>query len=249
MLNRVFLPSKSSFFAIKCYTPLNYYLHKTVPLDLRTIVIMCEADKNIVKQIYRDDEDDDSDGEDDNEEDNNDDDHNNNVMLPLHMLLKYKTFTSNVSVEADYFSYLLNLYPAAASIKDRKGRSLYNWAARKDMDVRVIRLLLNADRAMEPERRHNLNYAARRDAMFLSFRALSSNHQPSIWIKLRVKELDLLKHVISCLLCHDVIVLEINHSFFYMNIIFLSYEFRLFFVKLTFRLHPNLYFRPHNNCL
>jgi hypothetical protein len=62
-----------------------------------------------------------------------------------------------------------------------------------------IRLLLSADPAIDPIRRHNLNFAARRQGMFLAFRALSSDVEPTIWTKMRLKGRDLVEHVISYL--------------------------------------------------
>jgi hypothetical protein len=152
-------------------------------MNLKTIMIMCEVEKTIVKQIYHD---------------NDDADHHEvSGNLPLHFLLKYSFFPSNISVEADCFRYLLNLYPDAAGIKDDQDGSPYDWAILNHINVYFIRLLLNADRTIDLDRRGNLNYAARRDAMFLSFRTLSSNHEPSIWIKLRFKKLDLFKNIFS----------------------------------------------------
>jgi hypothetical protein len=102
-----------------------------------------------------------------------------------------------VSVEADCFRYLLNLYPHAASIKDGENESPYDIAVRLDRGDYFQRLLLNADPTIEPQRRRDLNYAARREAMFLAFRALSSNHDSNIWILLRCESRDLLTHAIS----------------------------------------------------
>jgi hypothetical protein len=59
--------------------------------------------------------------------------------------------------------------------------------------------LLSADPTIDPVERHNLNFAARRDGMFLAFRALSTNVNPTIWAKIRYEDKDLLAHVISYL--------------------------------------------------
>jgi hypothetical protein len=159
--------------------PLNQYLWLEQTLNLKTISIMCETDPAIVTQIFS----------------------NQGMlpMLPLHLLLINKTITSNISVEADCFRYLLNLYPAAAGINDVGGDSPYDIAIREQMDIYFIRLLLNADPTIEPDRRHNLNYEARREAMFLAFRAISKDKKASIWAKLRYESQDLLMHTISYL--------------------------------------------------
>jgi hypothetical protein len=120
-------------------------------------------------------------------------------MLPLRLLVKHNPFTSNISVEADCFRYLLNLYPAAASIKDGADDSPYDIAVEKNLDSSFIRSLLSTDPTIKTEERRELNYAARREAMFLVFRAMNSSHQPSIWVKFRFKKLDLLQHVVSYL--------------------------------------------------
>lgn len=93
--------------------------------------------------------------------------------------------TSGVTVEADCFRYLLNIYPAAAGIKDDKDTSVYDMAVKNELDVYFIRLLLNADHTIEPEKRRDLNYAARKQAMFLAYRALTISLEASIWNKLR----------------------------------------------------------------
>jgi hypothetical protein len=97
-----------------------------------------------------------------------------------------------MSVEADYFRYLLNLYPATAGIEDSREESPYDIAVRENIDAYFLRLLLNADPAINPAKRHDLNYAARREAIFLAFRALSSDQQPPIWAKLRYEKFELL---------------------------------------------------------
>jgi hypothetical protein len=72
-------------------------------------------------------------------------------------------------------------------------------AVSNDLSAYFLRLLLSADPTIDPVRRHDLNFAARRQGMFLAFRALSSNVEPLIWSKMRLKGRDLLQHVISYL--------------------------------------------------
>jgi ankyrin repeat protein len=120
-------------------------------------------------------------------------------MLPLHYLLDYRPSISEVSEEGDCFRLLLRLYPAAAGIKDGHSRSPYDMAVSNDLSAYFLRLLLAADPDIEPVRRHDLNFAARRQGMFLAFRAISSVLEPSIWSKMRLKGRDLLQHVVSYL--------------------------------------------------
>jgi ankyrin repeat protein len=120
-------------------------------------------------------------------------------QLPLHLLIERHSPIAEVSDEGDCFRLLLSFHPAAAGIKDDHPRSPYDMAVSNDLSPYFIRLLLSADPTIDPMRRHNLNFAARRQGMFLAFRALSSNVEPSIWSKMRLKGRDLLQHVISYL--------------------------------------------------
>jgi hypothetical protein len=106
---------------------------------------------------------------------------------------------SEVSDRGDCFRLLLRLYPAAAGITDDYPESSYSIAVSEMLPVYFIRMLLCADPTIDPERRHDLNFAARRQGMFLAFRALSSDIEPIIWAKMRLKGRDLLQHVISFL--------------------------------------------------
>jgi hypothetical protein len=120
-------------------------------------------------------------------------------MLPLHLFIERHSPIAEVSDEGDCFRLLLSLYPAAAGIKDDHSRSPYDMAVSKNLSAYFLRLLLAADPTIDPVRRHDLNFAARRQGMFLAFRALSSNVEPTMWSKLRLKGRDLLQHVISYL--------------------------------------------------
>jgi hypothetical protein len=120
-------------------------------------------------------------------------------MLPLHFLLQYQSPIAEVSHEGDCFRLLLRFYPAAAGIKDDNSISPYDMAVSNDLSAYFLRLLLAADPTIDPVRRHDLNFVARRQGMFLAFGVLSSNSEPSIWFKMRLKGRDLLQHVISYL--------------------------------------------------
>jgi hypothetical protein len=158
---------------------LMYHLIKVPKLDLKTVTIMCEGDKTIRSEIRQSPED---------------------SLHSLHLLVQNRTFFSGV--EADYFCYLLNLYPAAAGNKDGIDMSPYDIAIAKNIDVYFIRLLLNADLIIDHERRRDLYYAARKEATFLAYRAISRNKKASIWKRLRAlyggsEHPTLLAHVIS----------------------------------------------------
>jgi hypothetical protein len=101
-----------------------------------------------------------------------------------------------VSIEGDCFRLFLRLYPASAGIKDGRLKTPYDWAVDDGLSVYFLRLLLNADPSIDPVQRHNLNYAARREGMFLAFRALFNTVEPTIWAKLRHEDRDLLRRVI-----------------------------------------------------
>jgi hypothetical protein len=120
-------------------------------------------------------------------------------QLPLHLFIKRFAYIEAVSDRGDTFRLLLQLYPAAAGIKDDHSQSPYDIAVSKNWDLCFIRLLLRADPTIDPLRRQILNYTARRQGMFLAFRALSSNIEPIIWAKLRFEDIDLLSRVISYL--------------------------------------------------
>jgi hypothetical protein len=117
-------------------------------------------------------------------------------QLPLHHLICLRYQMSELSDEGEYFRLLLRLYPAAAGIKDRKSRTPYDLAVGTKMSVYFIRLLLAVDPALDPVKRRNLNFEARRQGMFLAFRALSSDVVPTIWAKIRFEDKNLLERVI-----------------------------------------------------
>jgi hypothetical protein len=125
-------------------------------------------------------------------------------QLPLHCLIEHRSIRSfremsEVSQEADCFRLFLVLYPAAAGIRDGHLRSPYDLAVSNNLRSYFIRLLLSADPTIDPVQRQELNFAARRQGMFLAFRALSSDIEPTIWTKMRLKGRDLLEYVISYL--------------------------------------------------
>jgi hypothetical protein len=120
-------------------------------------------------------------------------------QLPLHFFIQWKPPRTEVLNKGDCFRSLLQLYSASAGVKDGHLKTPYDFAVSKGLSVYFIRLLLNADPTIDPVQRHNLNYAARREGMFLAFRALCSSVKPTVWAKLRHEHRDLLQRVISYL--------------------------------------------------
>jgi hypothetical protein len=163
-------------------TPLHSYLLKA-RFDVNSVIHLCAADETVVRDKCT--------------FSNIDNEHFE--QLPLHFLIAYKAFNSEISGEADCFRLFLSLYPASAGIKDGHLISPYDLAVSGDLSTYFLRMLLAADPTIDPERRHNLNFAARRDGMFLAFRALSSNAKATIWSKIRYEDKNLLKNVIAYL--------------------------------------------------
>jgi ankyrin repeat protein len=117
-------------------------------------------------------------------------------QLPLHLIIKYKPPRTEVSNEGDCFRLFLKLCLASAGVKDGHLKTPSDLAVSKGLSVYFIRLLLNCDPTIDPVQRRNLNYAARREGMFLAFRALSTSVEPTIWARLRDEHRDLLQRVI-----------------------------------------------------
>jgi ankyrin repeat protein len=89
-------------------------------------------------------------------------------QLPLYFLIQWKPPRTEVPNEGDCFRLLLQLHPASAGVKDGHLKTPYDFAVSKGLSVNFIRLLLNGDPTIDPVQRRNLNYAARREGMFLA---------------------------------------------------------------------------------
>ena len=129
-----------------------------------------------------------------------------NGWLPLHFLITYNTKALRVSLfskEADCFRTLLRLYPEAAGIEGGVGagykKTPYQLAVEDKLPRYYRRLLLRAAPDLKPAVLHRLNYAERRMAMFLAFRARTFATDPPFLARLRFAKMDLVKHVISFL--------------------------------------------------
>jgi ankyrin repeat protein len=122
-------------------------------------------------------------------------------QLPLQSFLScFDPQISDVSDDAECVRLLLRLYLEGAGIKDDHSVSAYDMAVSNDVcSIQLQRWMLSADPTIDPVRRRNLNFEARRDGMFLAFRALSSHVEPTIWAKIRFRDKDLLKRVITYL--------------------------------------------------
>jgi hypothetical protein len=153
------------------------------PVNLEIIKIMCEADETVVRErcistgYYND-------------------------YFPLEMLVDNATDenrTNDILIFGKCYRYLLNLYPAGLNAAENDLNyvvdHLHFIAEQRHESQNTIRLLLN----FESPKRRDLNYAARKEGMFLAFRALTSDANPSIWVKLRHENRDLLIHTMSYL--------------------------------------------------
>jgi ankyrin repeat protein len=159
-------------------------LHCALLNDMQSVQILCNADGTVVRDKRTPPDSDDV----------------GSGQLPLHLLIKYQPPKLEISEEGDCFRLFLRLYLASAGIKDGHLNSPYDLAIQRyrTLSVYFIRLLLSADPTIDPVKRHNLNYEARREGMFLAFRALSTNLEPTIWTKIR-EQRDLLARVMSYL--------------------------------------------------
>jgi ankyrin repeat protein len=170
---------------MKCdqgYTPLYYALSSDEELNINAMKIFCNTESVVREKCTPTDTTEAS-----------------SQQLPLHMIILHQSPILEVSNEANCFRLFLKLYPASAGIKDGHLRTPYDLAVSEGLSVYFIRLLLNADPSIDLIQKHKLNYAARREGMFLAFRALSTTVEPTIWAELRYEDNDLLRRVITYL--------------------------------------------------
>ena len=128
-----------------------------------------------------------------------------NGRLPLHWLIESSAGTLKrclISETADAFRLLLRLYPEAAGTEGGVGTenkfTPYKLAVAKGLPTYYRRLLLRAAPHLDPAELRRLNWAERRQAMFVAFAAVFKT--PSLLVRLRAAEnKDLLKHVVSFL--------------------------------------------------
>ena len=127
--------------------------------------------------------------------------------LPLHMFIgSYNDQLRSClpfSEAADCLRTLLHWYPEAVGIEAGVGadyrKTPYQSAIDYNVDPYCLRMLLHAVPDLNPADLHRLNYAERRMAMFLAFKAVSTNDDRLLLPRLRFANKDLLKRVISFL--------------------------------------------------
>jgi ankyrin repeat protein len=127
-----------------------------------------------------------------------------NGYLPLHSYIGAASHRrlSVVSEAADLFRWLLRLCPEAAGIEGGGGgakRTPYQMAVDGELPDYYLRLLLRAAPTLNPAELHRLNYAERRMAMFLAFRASTATIQAPLLARLRGESKDLVQRVVSFL--------------------------------------------------
>jgi hypothetical protein len=177
-------------------TPFHKYLLENRDLKMKIMSILIAVDEQIVAQSGFKLSDDHVANEDDEDENQL---YNNYLSLPLHLVLKtdIDIDPSPVSEKADIIRLLIKLYPEGTNGKDIHDKYPYNYAIENVMISYFIRLLLRGN--PKYDLLHNLNYAERRLAMFLAFRAVSRNVTVTIRANLRFENKDLSKKVISFL--------------------------------------------------
>jgi hypothetical protein len=92
--------------------------------------------------------------------------------------------------------FLIDKYPESVGILNAAGETAYSLS--EHMPAFVKRLILRAKPDLNPQEHADLNYEARRMALFLGFVAMSAG-KPSIWIKLQMCDMNLFKRVVSYL--------------------------------------------------
>ena len=120
-----------------------------------------------------------------------DDDCNWKGWLPLHFYANWNAGSlrgSPLSKAADCFRMLLRLHPEAAGIEGGVGvrytKTPYQLAVDNNLPPYYLRLLLRAAPDLHPAALHRLNYAERRMAMFLTFKAVTSTGGLTLLAKL-----------------------------------------------------------------
>jgi hypothetical protein len=119
--------------------------------------------------------------------------------LPINVLMREEDFESENDLSLNTLRFLIDKYPESVGIPNVYGDTAYSISADKPDFVK--RLILRAKPDLNPQEHADLNYAARRMALFLGFIANTGamTGEPSIWIKLREHDLNLFKRVVSYL--------------------------------------------------
>jgi hypothetical protein len=131
-----------------------------------------------------------------------------NGHLPLHLFVSslswgFHAGSNLVSEDADMFRWWLRVYPEAAGIVGGVGapykKTPYQLAVAQRLPDYYLRLLLRAAPTLNPAELHRLNYAERRMAMFLAFKATSGTLKAPLLVRLRGESKDLVQRVVSFL--------------------------------------------------
>jgi hypothetical protein len=137
-----------------------------------------------------------------------DDENDDCGSLPIFRFVTYHSMcicpgSSYVPEAADMFCWLLSLYPEAAAIEGGVGtrkQTLYQLAVDRKLPDCYLRLLLRAAPTLDPAELHLLNYAERRMAMFLAFKATTARLKtPFLLTRFRDGSKDLIQRVVSFL--------------------------------------------------
>ena len=132
-----------------------------------------------------------------------------NGWLPLHAFVygqgyepkEESLLTLSLSPWADTVRLLLRLYPEAAGVEAGDGRQKktpYQLAVDKGLPAYYRRLLLRAAPALDPAELRRLNWAERRVAMFVAFKAtFPKGPKLPLLARFRLENHDVLKHVVS----------------------------------------------------
>lgn len=106
----------------------------------------------------------------------------------LHIMAReFGTNFQPVSEGADCFRFLLRLHPQAAGIRNDTGLNPYDYVVHNAtlLDATIspymLRLLLRADTIINLDELHRLNYAERRQAMFIATYVYRSGPEELIW--------------------------------------------------------------------
>jgi len=132
--------------------------------------------------------------------------------LPLHFLIdRINKGHSPQPGFADLFPLILRWYPEAAGI-EVQGKRCYNglgdvdvkltpyqMAVDKGLNTYYLRMILRTAPELNPAELQQLNWAERRMAMFLAFRAAASDPTPLLMARLRFNNKELVKRVVSFL--------------------------------------------------
>jgi hypothetical protein len=99
---------------------------------------------------------------------------NKNGDLPLHLLLDNarRSLNNTTSDDVRTLQFLLKQYPAAVGIYNAAKERPYDICYRRGWNSHIRRLLLRAYPECNPAELRELNYAARREALFLAFSAI-----------------------------------------------------------------------------